>query len=232
MFLRLVVSSTLLSNMSSMAFFSPRATLQQAFLTTTLLRPSAESSNEASGAGLLTRLKLSSQTDIDEGITIQPEPTKDSMQFFSTKDNQDDCDHDRESNPKMPSNELVEQFESEFCYGKGKATLSIVVQGACGDLAKKMTFPALFDLYANGFIPSNAIIVGYARSDKSDDHLRDQLRPFLEETMEGIQCGQKKLDAFLERIRYVKGGSNEEDMQGLVYQVSKRKRKRAATVAT
>jgi glucose-6-phosphate 1-dehydrogenase len=31
----------------------------------------------------------------------------------------------------------------------------IIVLGASGDLAKKKTYPALFDLFANGFLTSN-----------------------------------------------------------------------------
>lgn len=40
----------------------------------------------------------------------------------------------------------------------------IVVLGASGDLAKKKTFPALFGLYRNGFLPKDVKIVGYART--------------------------------------------------------------------
>jgi hypothetical protein len=49
----------------------------------------------------------------------------------------------------------------------------------------------------------------------SDDDLREQLKPFLEEKKDGIQCGQKKLNDFLARIRYVQVGSNEDDMSKL-----------------
>ncbi|XP_021890346.1 LOW QUALITY PROTEIN: glucose-6-phosphate 1-dehydrogenase, cytoplasmic isoform-like [Carica papaya] len=54
--------------------------------------------------------------------------------------------------------------------------LSIIVLGASGDLAKKKTFPALFHLYRQGFLPSNEVhIFGYARSKISDDDLRKRL---------------------------------------------------------
>ena len=42
----------------------------------------------------------------------------------------------------------------------------IVVLGASGDLAKKKTFPALFALYSQGYLPSDVHIVGYARTSK------------------------------------------------------------------
>lgn len=42
--------------------------------------------------------------------------------------------------------------------------LTIVILGASGDLAKKKTFPALFQLYCDGLLPPQINIVGYARS--------------------------------------------------------------------
>ncbi|AYU82340.1 glucose-6-phosphate 1-dehydrogenase / G6PD [Leishmania donovani] len=46
--------------------------------------------------------------------------------------------------------------------------LTIIVFGASGDLAKKKTFPALFDLYCGGLLPPEVNIIGYART-KVDD---------------------------------------------------------------
>ena len=40
----------------------------------------------------------------------------------------------------------------------------IVVLGASGDLAQKKTFPALFALFQQGFLPKQVHIVGYART--------------------------------------------------------------------
>ena len=40
----------------------------------------------------------------------------------------------------------------------------ILVMGASGDLAKKKTFPALFGLFRNRFLPKGIKIVGYART--------------------------------------------------------------------
>jgi glucose-6-phosphate 1-dehydrogenase len=58
--------------------------------------------------------------------------------------------------------------------------LSIVVLGASGDLAKKKTFPALFHLFQQGFLQSGEVhIFGYARSNISDDGLRERIRGYL-----------------------------------------------------
>lgn len=58
--------------------------------------------------------------------------------------------------------------------------LSVVVVGASGDLAKKMTFPSLLNLFADNLFPKNVRIWGFARSKISSAELRDKLRPFME----------------------------------------------------
>ena len=57
--------------------------------------------------------------------------------------------------------------------------LTVFVFGASGDLAKKKTFPSLFDLFLAGFLPQSTVICGYARSPKSDEEFRSHLMPFL-----------------------------------------------------
>ena len=57
-----------------------------------------------------------------------------------------------------------------------KDFLSIVVLGASGDLAKKKVIPALFALYYQNQLPTdNFVIMGYARSDLSDEKFRETL---------------------------------------------------------
>ncbi|KAF8238693.1 glucose-6-P dehydrogenase [Tricholoma matsutake] len=52
----------------------------------------------------------------------------------------------------------------ETTHDELKDNTIIVVLGASGDLAKKKTFPALFGLYRQGFLPKDLKIVGYART--------------------------------------------------------------------
>ena len=59
------------------------------------------------------------------------------------------------------------------------SALTITVVGASGDLAKKKTYPSILNLYAEGLLPPETVVFGYARSKMSDDGLRDRLRPFL-----------------------------------------------------
>ncbi|KAL8103255.1 hypothetical protein AgCh_027706 [Apium graveolens] len=51
--------------------------------------------------------------------------------------------------------------------------ISIIVLAVSGDLAKKKTFPALFNLYRQGFLQSHEVyIFGYGRTNIYDDDLR------------------------------------------------------------
>jgi len=78
--------------------------------------------------------------------------------------------------------------------------LSIVVLGASGDLAKKKTFPALFHLFQQGFLQAGEVhIFGYARSNLSDDGLRERIRGYLK------GASDEHLSQFLQLIKYVSG---------------------------
>ncbi|KAL3378958.1 hypothetical protein AABB24_004734 [Solanum stoloniferum] len=80
--------------------------------------------------------------------------------------------------------------------------LSIIVLGASGDLAKKKTFPALFNLYRQGFLQSNEVhIFGYARTKISDDDLRSRIRGYLSQGKEN----EGEVSEFLQLIKYVSG---------------------------
>ncbi|GMI76814.1 glucose-6-phosphate dehydrogenase 6 [Hibiscus trionum] len=82
--------------------------------------------------------------------------------------------------------------------------LSIIVLGASGDLAKKKTFPALFHLYCQGFLPPDEVhIFGYARTKISDDELRNRIRRYL--VSERSASPSEDVSKFLQLIKYVSG---------------------------
>jgi len=76
--------------------------------------------------------------------------------------------------------------------------VSVVVLGASGDLAKKKTYPALFKLFAQNFLPKSTLVIGYARSSMTNETLRNQLRGFLKGEAEAIE-------RFLQICIYVPG---------------------------
>ncbi|RHY89830.1 hypothetical protein DYB35_000229 [Aphanomyces astaci] len=84
-----------------------------------------------------------------------------------------------------------------------KQSLCIFVIGASGDLAKKKTYPSLYELYVHNFLSTHTIICGYARSNKSDDEFRAFLSPFLKSSVD--VDGRKKLQ-FLNMCVYRHGG--------------------------
>ena len=57
--------------------------------------------------------------------------------------------------------------------------MAIVVIGASGDLAKKKTYPSLFNLFLDDFLPQNTVIYGYARSPLSHEAFRERILPYL-----------------------------------------------------
>ncbi|GAX27787.1 glucose-6-phosphate 1-dehydrogenase [Fistulifera solaris] len=59
--------------------------------------------------------------------------------------------------------------------------LTILVLGASGDLAQKKTYPSLINLYAWKLLPKNVQIIGLARSEMTNEELRDRLKPHLED---------------------------------------------------
>eukprot|EP01062_Namystynia_karyoxenos_P029910 TRINITY_DN22390_c0_g1_i1.p1 TRINITY_DN22390_c0_g1~~TRINITY_DN22390_c0_g1_i1.p1 ORF type:complete len:562 (+),score=197.14 TRINITY_DN22390_c0_g1_i1:98-1687(+) len=97
-----------------------------------------------------------------------------------------------------PSSDLAICSGEPFQRGR----LSVTVLGASGDLAKKKTYPALFDLFANGFLPKHVVVMGYARSAKSDEDFRASIRPFLVKGQD-----EKVVDTFLNNhCFYFQGG--------------------------
>ncbi|KAI3854026.1 hypothetical protein MKX03_035396 [Papaver bracteatum] len=89
--------------------------------------------------------------------------------------------------------------------------LSIIVLGASGDLAKKKTFPALYNLYRKGFLQSNEVhIFGYARSKMSDDELRVRIREYLIKKDTSPEQSED-VSKFLQLMKYVSGNYDSDE---------------------
>jgi len=100
----------------------------------------------------------------------------------------------------------VPQSSSSFEIAQSKDAFTFIVLGASGDLAKKKTYPALFELYCAQLLPRNVQIIGYARSKLSDEDLRERLHPFLDKKANELAGdASDKLDAFLKLCTYSQG---------------------------
>jgi glucose-6-phosphate 1-dehydrogenase len=80
------------------------------------------------------------------------------------------------------------------------SNLTIVVIGASGDLAKKKTFPTIFELYCHGFIPKHVIVAGYARSKLSLEDFHTLLRKAL-----AGKESEEKIEEFITKCVYFSG---------------------------
>ncbi len=78
--------------------------------------------------------------------------------------------------------------------------------GATGDLAKKKLWPALYELTTEGRM--DMPIVGIARSDWTDDQMRDRARESVRSKL-GDDVDDKMLEAMCSRVRYIAGDYTE-----------------------
>jgi len=72
--------------------------------------------------------------------------------------------------------EVIGFMRQSSCF---EGSLSIIVFGASGDLAKKKIYPVLWNLFRDGLLPACTQIIGYARSHLTPDQLASQIKPFI-----------------------------------------------------
>lgn len=83
-----------------------------------------------------------------------------------------------------------------------KENTIIVVLGASGDLAKKKTFPALFGLYRNQFLPNDIQIVGYARTKMDHEEFLKRVKSYIKTPTKELE---QQLEEFCSLCSYVSG---------------------------
>ena len=86
---------------------------------------------------------------------------------------------------------------------------TFVLFGATGDLARRMLFPSLYHLHAEGFLGEGQRIVGASRSERDDEAFRDSVREWVEARV-GDRFDEAVFARFAERITYVSVDANEE----------------------
>ncbi len=82
----------------------------------------------------------------------------------------------------------------------------LAIFGISGDLAKKMTFRALYRMQKSGML--QVPVVGVALDDWDDEALRKHAREAVEATVK--ECDQDALEAMLARLTYVQGDYGDE----------------------
>ncbi|KAJ7700109.1 glucose-6-P dehydrogenase [Mycena rosella] len=98
----------------------------------------------------------------------------------------------------------------ETSHDELKDNTIIVVLGASGDLAKKKTFPALFGLYRQGFLPRDVKIVGYARTKMDKAEFDKRATSYLKNPNDDPQITEA-IQTFKSISTYISGNYDEGD---------------------
>jgi glucose-6-phosphate 1-dehydrogenase len=81
---------------------------------------------------------------------------------------------------------------------------AVVIFGASGDLTRRKLIPAFYHLFVEGLLPDGFAIVGYARSQMSDDRFREVARDSIREFAR-TDPGGEQWDEFARRLSYLAG---------------------------
>ncbi len=87
--------------------------------------------------------------------------------------------------------------------------LALVIFGATGDLAHRKLIPALYNLAASNLLPDKLAVIGYGRSDHSEDDFRKGLRDALAKA--GVRVREDTWKTFADHLTYMQGGYDDEE---------------------
>jgi glucose-6-phosphate 1-dehydrogenase len=82
-------------------------------------------------------------------------------------------------------------------------SMTFVLFGATGDLAKRKIFPALYNLFLNQKMPHSFSIIGSGRGDMSDDEFQTYVKESLNTFSRRSSNDDSKTEEFLRSFRYV-----------------------------
>jgi glucose-6-phosphate 1-dehydrogenase len=83
--------------------------------------------------------------------------------------------------------------------------VTLIIFGASGDLTRRKLIPAIFNLYRQNLLPEEFSVVGFARSQFSDDQFREQLKLGLFPGGDFSESDQKLWSDFASRLFYHQG---------------------------
>lgn len=82
---------------------------------------------------------------------------------------------------------------------------SITFFGATGDLMKRMLMPAMWNLRLEDLLPSNFAIVGFSRTEMTDDEFRADMRDSIDQFSRTGKATEPLWSDFAKRLSYVSG---------------------------
>jgi glucose-6-phosphate 1-dehydrogenase len=87
----------------------------------------------------------------------------------------------------------------------------MVIFGASGDLTRRKLMPALYDLALEGLLPPGFSVVGYARSEKTNEEFRQEARESIRQFARRTPIDEGLLRNFEQGISYVSGDFSSPD---------------------
>ncbi|MBB6638494.1 glucose-6-phosphate dehydrogenase [Cohnella thailandensis] len=102
-------------------------------------------------------------------------------------------------------------------------SMTFVLFGATGDLAKRKIYPALYNLYADGKLPESFSVIGLGRREIEDETFRGNVEQSIRQFSRRSPADREDLNAFLSSFRYHPlNVSNPEDYRKLLEVVQAR----------
>jgi glucose-6-phosphate 1-dehydrogenase len=93
---------------------------------------------------------------------------------------------------------------------------AVVIFGASGDLTRRKLLPAFYHLFVEGLLPHGFAIVGYSRSEMTDEEFREHAREAIKDFARTDPAGEQ-WDEFATRLSYLSGDfANDQAMHELV----------------
>src|SRR5438067_2026554 len=81
---------------------------------------------------------------------------------------------------------------------------AVVIFGASGDLTKRKLLPAFYHLFMEGLLPEGFAIVGYARTEMTDDQFHDEAKQSVQQFAR-CSVDAEQWEDFAKRLSYVAG---------------------------
>jgi glucose-6-phosphate 1-dehydrogenase len=101
--------------------------------------------------------------------------------------------------------EVANPFREGLASERATMPCQLVIFGAAGDLTGRKLLPAIYNLVQADLAPSNFAVVGFARTQMTDDEFRERLRRSVSESSEVRQRDDQSLAKLVEVTSYVTG---------------------------
>ena len=87
----------------------------------------------------------------------------------------------------------------------------LTIFGASGDLTKRKLIPALYNLALEKRLPERFAVVGYARSEMTDEAFRDKMREGGQRVLPHRFARRAVWQEFAKTLYYVRGGYDDDE---------------------